>query len=77
MEYKLGLKRKLRIFAEDTQRRLPKVSPKPSCVCEHEVHVSVGPAVLAASTVFECISVMLCCTTAHLVLPTILNMYMY
>ena len=25
MEYKLGLKRKLRILAEDTQRRLPQV----------------------------------------------------
>ena len=27
VEYKLGLKRKLRIFAEDTQRRLPQVLP--------------------------------------------------
>ena len=27
MEYKLGLKRKLRILAEDTQRRLPQVLP--------------------------------------------------
>lgn len=30
VEYKLGLKRKLRIFAEDTQRRLPQVSPASS-----------------------------------------------
>ena len=48
VEYKLGLKRKLRIFAEDTQRRLPKVSPK---ALKTPVYPPLRLAELAASIV--------------------------